>query len=166
MTRNKAMDRFTGVIVFGWLGGIALLLIGLLVVATNTGYRLNWQAVGNGVFLAYIGGGLIGIGFFATLLQLTAQAVVEGVAAALRTGGGTYPMGFVTAATPTNARNTSAMTPAPANKPEYAYDELEELSSLSADEQDAWTAAGKPDLRIWISRGRPDFTDWIQDYKR
>ncbi len=162
--------------------GLVVFVIGAIKLGSNlTSLFPDLQEIGFGVLLVYIGGGLFSIGFFASLLLLTAQTVVEGVAKALRSSLGSglqsagvdRPLMRESAASSPVARRTSS-TPrqeAPAFKDQS--DEAQYLRSpeawaqrnLSSSNYEWWTEMGKPNLMRWVQEGRPDFKEWIKANK-
>jgi hypothetical protein len=178
------MARFTAVIISGWVGGFVIFVIGIVVLAMNSGYYGTTGAMAFGGVLMYFGGSLMGIGLFASLLQMTAGAVIEGVANALRQnlGQGAQQTSYLSspakAAAPASPRERVYKTTPPPTVQAPAYaDQSDEAQysrdsngwaqrNLSSSNYEWWTEYGKPNLMLWVREGKPDFKEWIKANKR
>ena len=182
MNYNSASQRLSWVAAVNLVVGILFFLIGLIVIGINSNrWDPDWSAVGTGVLLAYVGGGFFSIGFFASLLLLTAQSVVEGVTRALRsslggansTSGSDRPLMREPATGKTYARPaaTTVRQSEPAFKDQS--DEAQYIRNpdawaqrnLSSSNYEWWTEMGRPNLMRWVNEGRPDFKEWIKGNK-
>lgn len=175
---NKAMARFSSIVAANMILGALLFVIGLIVIAVNlTGYYPDFKAVGNGVLMVYVGGGLVSIGIFASLLQITAASIVEGVVIALRNqfGNPDVQEGTIGAVLSNRAANKRAasLSPSSVKAPPAASGESNEVQyskdpdawaqyNLSWNNYATWTEMGKPNLMLWLAAGRPDFREWVK----
>ncbi len=178
MNSNKAMARFGAIVAALTIVGVLLFVIGLVVIAINvSGYYPDYQAVGNGVLMVYVGGGLLGIAIFASLLQITASSIVEGVVIALRNQFGQPEVqdGTIGAVLKNRAANKRAASTSSTvvKAPPAASGESDETQyvkdpdawaqyNLSWNNYESWVEMGKPNLMSWVAAGRPDFKEWIK----
>ncbi|MFM1955142.1 MAG: hypothetical protein RL118_1333 [Actinomycetota bacterium] len=182
MNRKSSMARFAVIIGIGWGGGFLLFVIGIITLAMQSGYSGSTGGMAFGGILMYLGGSLVGIGLFASLLQMTAGAVIEGLSATLRqllggadTAPGTRPLMSEPRAFDSrplrNAPQASAQQAAPkftdqSDEAQYRRNaEAWAQRNLSSSNYEWWTEMGKPNLMRWVQEGRPDFKDWIKANK-
>jgi hypothetical protein len=144
MKINYSLARFGNLITGLALGGILLALIGFIVIATHQGYDFDVSAIMNGVALAYLGSGLVGLAIFGAFLRITATSIIEGLGGTIET-----------------------QLPEPAQPVEDAVDQggVKLWQYLTDGEYSAWLAAGEPDLSSWDAAGRPKFKAWLANQK-
>jgi hypothetical protein len=153
---NNSLRAFSNAINALVIIGALFVVIGIVVIASNSGYGASLQAIAFAVGLIYLGSGSIGLGIFGSFLRITASSIIEGLGGNLYTG--SKPVDGEPAPLP--PRNA---------KPGFSLskDETEKiLGSLYNYQREEWSTAGSPDLGPWVAAGKPDFDEWISSQKR
>ena len=151
---NNSLRSFSNAINGLLIGGGALVLIGIFIVAANSGYGASLQALAVAVGLIYLGSGSIGLGIFGAFLRITASSIIEGLGGNLVTSGPLVTASATSTTTTSNDSSTSAPKAPYVSGPDS-------WQQLSGREYKAWQAAGQPNLKSWDEAGRPDFLSWL-----
>ncbi len=142
MKINQSLARFHNLITGLVVWGAILALIGLIVIATHQGYDFDAAAILNGVSLAYVGSGLIGLAIFGAFLRITATSIIEGL-------GGNLLVSVEDSAAILSTRNRDT--------------DSDIANSLTDSQWAAWKTSGSPKLDRWVAAGSPDFRTWLND---